>query len=125
MKVNVFIKRVVFAAACLLAIAVFVSGGISLLVVKEIITETSAVILTQILVSALVCMTCCYHSVKAGKNRMQISLGIGALYLGMSLATGLLITPKSELKIDGWMDIVILMAAVAGVISGTKRGRRR
>ena len=125
MKMNIIVKRIALASALLVVASVFISGVISLFVVKEMLAEKSAAMLARILISVLVCVICYYHSVKAGKNRMQISLGIGALYLGLSLTTGLLIAPKSELKIDIWVAVVIMMAVIAGIVSGTKRERRR
>ena len=122
---NIMVKRIICASVALLVAALLISGGISFLVLKEAVAEKTAMLLSQILISALVCIICCYQAIKAGKNRMQISLGIGALYIALSLLTGLLVSSKSDLKFDIWMAVTALMPVVAGVISGTKKERRR
>ena len=125
MKMNIMVKRVIYAAVVLLVAAVLISGGMAFLVIKEALAESTAIILGHILISALVCIICCYQAVKAGKNRMQISLGVGVLYVAISLLTGLLISPKSDVKFDIWMAVAVLMSLFAGVLSSTKRERRR
>lgn len=125
MKINSMVNRVFWGAATIVLTSILISGAISFAVTKEAITEKTAAILSHVLLSVFVGALCCYHAVKTGKNRMQISLGIGVLYIGMSLLAGLLVAPKSEVKLDIWMVVTVLMPVAAGMISCAKKERRR
>jgi len=124
MKTKTPFKRIVLGALLLAAVALVICGVIAVLVIKEVMTPKPSAILLQIVMMILVCVVCWHHAVKAGKTRMQISLGIGAAYTVLCALVGLAVVPEAEFQFNFWTFGPVAMAVIAGLISGAKRDRR-
>lgn len=118
-------KRLVAGLLSMMMAALCLCMLFAWLTSAEIMPETTTMFFVKIGNAAAIFLISLLMVRKIDKNKMQWSLSVVCVYMGMSVLFCMVTMPQAKVEIDLWMAIYAAAAAVAAMIAVMKRQRKR